>query len=101
MQTRIHTCAHRRQHWSLGEHLGVRPDAHFKILAPRVLSDEHVLHMLRLGRARLQLGQVGADHPRHLGPDCRRRIRVAARALLDHPLQHRHGERDSSSLDDL
>ena len=39
--------------------------------------------------------------PRHLGPDCRRQIRIAARALLDHPLQHRHGERHPSSLDDL
>ena len=69
MQARIHAGADRGQHRRLGEHFGVRPDADFEILAPGILRDQHVLDVLRFGRARLQPRQVGADDPRHLGPD--------------------------------
>ena len=47
-------CAHGRHRLALGEHLGVRPDPHFKILAPRVLSDEHILHMRKLLKTPLE-----------------------------------------------
>ena len=101
MQARIHAGAHRRQDRRLGKDFGVRPDADFEILAPGILRNQHVLHMLRFGRARLQLRQVGADDPRHLGPNGLRRIRIAARPLLDHPFQHRYGEGDAGRLDHL
>ena len=89
---------HRRR---LGEDLGVRPDADLEILRPHALLDEQLLQRHRLRRAGLQPGEVVADQPADLGAHFRRVLGRAARLLLDHPLQHRHGEGDARRLDRL
>ena len=49
----------------------------------------------------LQLRQVVAHQPVHLRADRRGGIQVAARAFLDHPLDHRYDERHAGRLDRL
>ncbi len=101
MQAGIHPGAHRGQHRRLGEHLRVRTDADFQVLAPRLLRDQHLLEPHRVRRARLQLGEVVADQPHHFRADrgCGRRI--APRPLLDHPLQHGDREGHAGGFEDL
>ena len=90
-----------RERLRLGEDLGVRPDADLEILAPGALRDEHLLEARGLARARLEPGEILADEAHDLGADGGRGLRVAARPLLDHALEHRDGEGDARRLDRL
>ena len=101
MEAGVRAVTDRRHRLALGEDLGVRPDADFQILRPRAFGDQRVLQPHGGGRARLEPRQVVADQPRHLGADRRRGVPIAARALLDHPLQHRGRERHAGGLDRL
>ena len=76
-------------------------DADFEILAPGLLRDQHLLETHGFRRPRFQLRQIVADKPRDFGPDRGSRGWIAAGALLDYPLQHRHRKGDAGRLDDL
>ena len=101
MQPGVHAGADGRHRRRLREDLGVRADADFEVLAPHALLDHHRLEPRRLLRARLELREIVPDEPRDLGPDRRRRVRIAARALLDDALEHRDDEGDAGRLDGL
>ena len=101
MDAGIHSGADGGHRLRLGEDLGIGADADFQILAPRALLDQHFLQTRRFGRTRLQLRQIIADEPIDLGADLRRGAQVAARAFLDHPLDHGDREGDSRGLDRL
>ena len=78
---------------------GPMPTSRYWLHAPCAISA--VLQLHRRGRAGLQLRQIIADQPLHLAAQLCRRRQIAARPLLDHPLQHRDGEGDAGRLERL
>ena len=85
----------------LGEDLGIGSDAHFEVLRPRALADQHLLQFGRLGRAGADRGEVVADHRDNRGAHGFRPRRIAARLFLDHPFERARDERDAARLDRL
>ena len=101
MQAGMGTHPYRRHRLRLGENLGILADADLQILRPCALGDQHGFQPHGFGRAGFQPRQVIAHQRRNFRPDGGGGAIVAARLLLDHPLQHRHGEGDAGGLDGL
>ena len=101
MQSRIHAGADRGHGLRLGEDFGVRSDADFEVLAPHAARDQRVLERGCFARAGPQRLKVVADDVHDVLADSFRRLRIAAGALLDHPLDHRDGEGHARRLDRL
>ncbi len=89
MQADLGPVANRRQDLGLGEYLGIRADADFKILAPQALGDQRGLDRLRLRRTRADVAQRGADHRAHPATDRLGAGGIAAGPFLDDPFNHR------------
>ena len=91
-------CGHRLR---LGEDLGVRADAHFQILAPRALRDQHLLQMRASGDPGLRRARSSPTRRLTSARIAAAAAHVAARAFLDHALQHGEREGDAGGLDGL
>src|SRR4030095_6645917 len=95
----VGTDAHRGHRLRLGEDLGIRPDADFEVLRPHTLRDQRVLEAYGFLRAGTHTRKIVTDE-RAARPAHRFGLRrIAARLLLDHPLQHARHERDAGGLD--
>src|SRR3546814_7017520 len=85
-----------RSHGGFGEDLGIGADVDLQILRPHAFGDQRLLER----RRRLAARNDGADHRADLflqrRADRARARRIAARALLDHPLDRREGEGDAA-----
>jgi hypothetical protein len=96
-----HAGALRRQQRRLGEHLGVRADAHLEVLAPQATRLQCGFQCRRLRRARLHFSEIGADRGLHVGPHAVGTRRITLGLLLDHALEQAGRERHASGLDHL
>ncbi|MNT15990.1 hypothetical protein D3C72_1510730 [compost metagenome] len=88
MHADVRPRAHARQGLALRENLGVGTDADLQILAPGAGFDQGLFQRRRFRRTGLQTTQIVTHQITDMIADARRRRQVAARPLLDHPLQH-------------
>ena len=101
MQAGIGTGSHGGHGGRLGEDLRVGSNAHFQILTPGTLGDQHLLEGHGLRRAGFQFGEVVSDQRHDFLTDGCSGCRVATCPLFDNTLKHRDGKRDPGGLDDL
>ena len=98
----VGAAADRRHRLRLGEDLRVRADADLQILRPRALARSAPPSAARPPASPASARARSSPISRPISARMRAALSaVAARALLDHPLQHRGGEGDARRLDRL
>src|SRR5690606_10110103 len=83
------------------EDFGVGADGDFEVLRPHAFGDQRVLERHRLGAARHDGTDAGADLLFERGANLGGARGIAAGALFDHALDGGDGERDATGLDSL
>ena len=101
MEAGIGAVADRRHDLGLGEDLGIGPDTDFEILRPHAFVDQQRLELHRRIGTGLELREIIAVQCLDLTAHRRCGGGIAARTLLDDPLQHRDRKRHTGRLDRL